>query len=219
MCIRDRINADWFNAKAKISVKLENQKIPSFSSLIISENDKRLWLNAKSFGFEAGRILLTQDSIMVMNRLQKQYIKERIDNVSEGVELPSELFKELGVSQLQDALIGNPLNSTIPYTVLTIKEDAYVLTGEMEGVQSTLILNKVTQLPRSASFETQNSTVTIDYNDYRLLGEKQFSYQRKISLTSSDRISSLDIQYSSVELDSPKKINFSIPPSYEKMQF
>jgi len=215
---KKRINPEWFSAKAQLSYKDNNQKI-SFTSTIISEREKAFWMNAKKFGFEAGRFMFRSDSLYAIDRLNKQYLKDNINSLSQKIELPNAFVKELSVRNLQDIFMGNSLQSIIPYTEITPLEGHYLLSGSREGVISTLLVRKNDLVPMEATFTQGDLEVRILYKDHRLHSGFLFSHNRIIQMNSSDDQININLIYSNLDMITPKEITFSIPPRYSKMKF
>lgn len=211
-------NATWFRAKAQLSAESSGKKI-GFSSNIKAEKDKKFWMNLKKLMFEGGSFLCTSDSIMMVNRLEKKYFKGNILELGAEFEIPSNILSQINVTNLQHIFIGNTLQDIIPYSNLSIKESHYVLTGERDGVESILTLNKTDFKPVSAVFVEEDNQVEIIYSNYKLLDEVPFSYTRQVKITNKGNSNTLHINYTDVELNIPQKIKFSIPPSYSEMSF
>lgn len=67
------------------------------SGLIRHVRDQGVFLSVRKFGFELGRVLITQDSFYVLNRWEKEYIKEPIAIIEREYEIKGDfgLVEEL----------------------------------------------------------------------------------------------------------------------------
>ena len=191
----------------------------SFSSTILSKDEELLWLNGKMFGIEGARILVTQDSIFALNRLQKSYLAEDMDWVADEYTLPALLAEAVDLDHLQDIFIGNPILDVIPYTEFTQKEDDYILAGHLEDYTSSLLVDASTMQTRYFNLAQEGSQLTVEYSDYRLVDGKHYiAHRRDITVQRpNEQDILLTILYNSIEIDKEQDIKFSIPGSYSKM--
>ncbi len=208
---------EWFKASAQIKVDNDSKKI-GFSANIKAEKDEQFWMNVKKLGFEGARLLCTSDSLMFLDRIRKEYFKGNINELATQFELPADIVEQLTLSNLQNIFVGNTLQDIIPYTELNFLESHYLLSGEKDGVKSALKLNKSNLLPVKSEFTQGELSVNISYLNYQALGERPFSYDRKILISNGSKTIGLDIEYSDVELNVPQKIIFSIPSRYTEMK-
>ena len=215
---KNQIRPEWFSAKAQINYNDGNQKL-GFTSSIISQKDQVFWMNGKKFGFEAGRVMFKSDSLFILDRLNKRYFKDNSKSLGQKYALPDAFIKELSVRNLQDIFLGNSLHNIIPYSELTTLEDHYLLSGTKEEVTSTLLLRKVDFVPTQATIKQGDMEVNIQYKDHRIFNGLMFSYNRVIQMMSPGQQVNLDLNYSNIDMETPKKILFSIPSRYSVMNF
>lgn len=73
------------------------------SGQIRVKKDKTIWISVSVLGLEAGRIMLTQDSIHFMNRWQREYFMADYNRLSATLEIP------LSYDLVQSVLLGTDL--------------------------------------------------------------------------------------------------------------
>lgn len=79
----------WMSAKFNGNVETANGDM-SFSGVIRMRRDSVIWLSASAFlGMESIRTLITQDSMVLINRLDQTYLNEPFSTVAEKLHLPS----------------------------------------------------------------------------------------------------------------------------------
>src|SRR5215217_2817882 len=97
---KNRIDFETFSAKVKVDFEGSDGKKNDFNAFIRLRKDSVLWVSINALlGIEAFRVLITPDSVKVLNKLDKV------------VQLRS-------VSYLQDLLVGNPIyfdNNIVSY--------------------------------------------------------------------------------------------------------
>jgi len=208
----------WFRAKAQLQYKMPSNSM-SFTSTIISENEKVLWLNGKKFGMEGARIMVTPDSVFALNRLQREYLAEDISWVALEYDLPSLLGEAIDLKHLQDIFIGNPIMDVIPYTAVDNKEGEILLTGGKESYDSQLMLNAANLQPRYTTFNQGENQLLVKYSDYRPLDETHvIAYKRDITVKRPGQEDiQLSILYTDISINQAQDIKFNIPKSYQKM--
>lgn len=179
--------------------------------------DSVIWMSASKFGFEVARVLITKDSVFMVERVQKTYIRESIEALSElaGV--------SVGYDVLQDFLVGNP------YLDEGSNEVAYY-TGDTLSIKPAFNEIDIKHLVDKNDFKLLQTTVRDDkskmdagmgFEDYRALEDEQiFSYFRNITLDNGvDEPTTASIKFNNPELNIEKAIKFSIPDSYTPRKF
>lgn len=210
--VQNQFNADWISAKAKIKFADADRSMTVFSNIKI-QKDSVIWLNAKAFGIEAGRVLIRPDSIFVIDRLNKKYMAKDIFWLQDEFGLPVD-FKGL-----QAMLMGNPIffNSD-----LTVEKDSlnYVLGGENDRYKTAYKADGLTfkLVEMLISQPRDNRMGLIQLSDYQTLSNGQsFSFSRNIGMNSPETgKTTVQIEMSKVDVDVPFGISFSIPERYTK---
>jgi hypothetical protein len=215
---KNSFHPKWFKAKAKLQTKMNGRSM-SFSSTILSKDKEKIWLNGKMFGIEGARILVTQDSVFALNRLDKTYIADEIDWVAQEYALPQLLAEAMNLDHLQDIFFGNPILDVIPYTDIIRKESDYLLAGTKEDYTSSLMIDAATMQAKYFHLTQADSELTVAYSDYRMVDDKHtMSYRRDITVKRpNEEDILLSIIYNSVDIDKEQNIKFDIPSSYSRL--
>lgn len=210
----NRIDADWFYAKAKI--KFDNgEQAMGVNSTIKMQKGKKLWMNVKKLGIEAARVLVTEDSVFVLSRLQRTYVAESLDYLEKNFQLPADL------NTLQDVILGNPIVLTADKKGMTVTKEGifYKLTTAAMKLQSNVFVNKNDLLMTKIQLDNGSTQqVKANYKNYADLDGKNFSYLRDIEMKEGRSRTSVQIDFSKVELNVPQSFKFSIPGNYSRME-
>jgi len=75
-------NYEWFSAKMNGELTIENGEI-SFTGTVRMRQDSTVWVSASAFmGMENVRALVSQDSVVVINRLNQTYLEEALTGIT-----------------------------------------------------------------------------------------------------------------------------------------
>lgn len=105
-------------ARAKGFLTINNKDNHEVNIQIRMLKDEAIWISATALlGLEVGRVLLTPDSIWVINRLESVYYKDRY---RAGYKW---LGEELGFQDLQNLMIGNPPEASQLYPMVFARNE------------------------------------------------------------------------------------------------
>lgn len=213
--VSNELRAEWLSGSARISFRDGNQSM-SFSGTIHACKDSVIWLNVRKIGFEVARVMMTPDSVYVIDRFNNQYAIEPLDYVTQMLQLPADF------SVLQAILWGNPVFfGKGPYQWMK-DADAYRLYNDQTRVRSSYWLHpEQFRLTRMAFDDPAAARkILIEQQNFQQVnGSEYFSYLRKLELSSQETGSiSLELEFSQVETNVPKEIKFDIPERYSRMR-
>ncbi len=218
----NKIEADWISAKARVTYADENET-RKFTSLVRLRKDSVIWMNFKKTSIEAARILITPDSLFILNRLDKEYFKDALDGLKAKFFLPqSDLTNTEFFQIIQELILGNPVFYQVKALNNEIVEEQYYLEGDDGRIKSEYWLDglfyRLGQLAFT-DFKTQG-TVAIKLDDYEELEDRQkFSYLRTITAMSEETGKVyVEIEFKKLEINIPKNIRFEIPSRYTRIQ-
>lgn len=216
-----KIEAEWFSAKARITYKDDNET-RKLNANIRMRKDSVIWMNIKKLGVEAARILITTDSVYVINRQAKTYTIRDFSHIDEELGLLiGDQTGQTAFQALQDLLLGNPIFIPVENFEAGIDDQRYTLRGNYNGISNEYQLNGSNYLLANMMFQEQypNRTVDFQYDDYNDLGKyENFSYFRTLNLSSEELPTiTLKIKLTSVELNTPKSIRFEIQSRYKRV--
>ncbi len=118
---------ETISAKSAINIIDSLGKKTSFKAHLRIRKDSAIWITAGSLGIEAARILITQDSVKLMNRLKKEYFIGDFEYINK-------IFgTDLDFQMVQALLIGNSLDfdeNEKVHSRVDRKKDLYYLSTE-----------------------------------------------------------------------------------------
>lgn len=99
----------WMTAKISGEVTLASHPSPlTFNGTLRMRRDSAVWISASAMmGMESLRALITQDSVIMVNRMDQTYLAEPLQLVAEKMHLPATL------QETQALLLGNGANDHV----------------------------------------------------------------------------------------------------------
>lgn len=198
---------DQFQTKFSAKVETEDAKL-SLKGQLRMKNDSVVWLSvALPVGLEVVRAMITHDSVFVINRTEKTYIKESIKNFKQ---IPSPIAD---LKFIQAILVGNDI---------TLKNgDKYYseIVDEMYKLQTIKEINKIL-LVQPENFRIKKCDLNEISGDERKIELKYDNFENhegrflptNIDLTISEKPKfNISISYSNVLLNTEQDYKFSIP--------
>lgn len=188
----------FITSKVKFSVEVGPQKLTLTGNLKMRRNDV-IRLQLMAFGFvEAGRLEFTKDYVLIMDRINKQYLKapyRQIDFLrNSGLNFSAlqalfwnELFKP---NQGSEAVV---LDKSASSSFSTIESgDDMIISLEQGKMDYSWLASKNTAIIRMANILYKdrfngNTQLNWDYSDFEVFGRKMFPKKNSIKLTTPDK--------------------------------
>lgn len=228
--LENQIKFDYLSAKITIVYGQEKNKTNLRGQLRI-RNDSLIWMSiTPALGIEAARIMLTDDSVKFINRLNKTYFSGKYELID------SLLNTTIDYSLLQAMLVGNDLNqydvnkfrSSIDNGMyrMTIRErrkiKRYIKKGEIDTrvlVQQIWldpVTYRIARIDIKEQGEDENNKLRVYYNDYIDIDGQLFPSKMRIEVISNKSIF-IDVDFNKTTLNNPTSFPFKIPGKYEKL--
>jgi hypothetical protein len=200
--VQDNVQtARFITSKVKFSVEVGAQKLTLTGNLKMKRDDV-IRLQLMAFGFvEAGRIEMTKDYVLIMDRINKQYLKApwmQVDFLrNSGLDFSSmqalfwnELFKPNPV------IIGRKIaasDTTAVYTTIESGDDMIIQLNEGKMDYSWLVGRKdasikMANIQYKDRFNPENSAqLNWDYDKFEMFSGKKFPTKHAIALTTATK--------------------------------
>jgi hypothetical protein len=199
---------DLLTAKAKVSLKTKSQSQNLTISLRM-QSAQKIWISLNALGsLEVARVLLTTDSVKIVNRLTNDYNEGDYNYLSNMIQYP------INFALIEALLIGN-----IPPQIDPSKSNfvANVEQFQFTQTEGSKILNAIFQKAIFKSSEwkladtlTKNALV-INYADYKTVGEYLFPSLINVQAISPKDIVKLNIQFVKIEKVNSLVFPFNAP--------
>ncbi len=210
----NRIDFNTFSAKVKVDVWNADGRQPELSVFIRIQKDSAIWLsvNATMFSYEAFRVMITPDSVKVLNKKDKITILRSISYLQELAQLP------VTFSTMQDLLVGNPI--FVDSNVVSYKKNTDNIMMLISGSLFKNLLtintsqNVVTNSKMDDNDEAHNRTCNISYSNYEKSGGKYFPKYREISVVEKSKID-VHMDFKQYSFNENLSYPFNIPKNYK----
>lgn len=211
--VSHQIDFKTFNAKIKVESVGGDGKVPDLTVVLKMVKDSAIWmsLSATILNVEVYRVLITADSVILLNKQDKEVQFRSISYLQEVTQIPFD-FKTL-----QNLIIGNPIfisDSIISYrqqnnNVLMATVDAYfknLLT--LSSDHSTLLHSKLDDIDI-----LRNRTADITYDGYENIYGIPFSTNREITASEKNKLD-IRLNFKQYEFNKELNLSFNIPKNY-----
>lgn len=208
------ISFNTFSAKIKVDVQAKDN-VPELTANLRMIKDSVIWisLQATFLNIEAYRVRITKDSVILLNKLEKEVQYRSIDYLQEVTQIPFDF------ATIQDMLLGNPIFFSDSNAVVRKKDDQVLVYSVGNLFKNLLLLNgSNSQLIHSKLDDVdvyRNRTASVSYNDYENINGKPFSTRRQIIVTEKNRID-IKLNFKQVEFNKELSVGFSVPKNYKK---
>jgi hypothetical protein len=169
-------------------------------------------MSFSKFGFEGARVMLTKDSIMVVERIQKTFVRKSLSEASEEMEFA------LSFNMFQDFLIGQPFLETELITINPVARDSILILPQMDNFVIAHLFELSNFNIVKSNYESIRDGIKaeLSYEEYEPIEEgKNFSYFRTFFFEDEEGPQAAgSVKFIKPELNIEKSINFSIPKHY-----
>lgn len=208
-----RIDFSTFSAKIKVEYQDKNGNDQANANLQM-QKDSAIWIQLTGpFGIEGYRLLVTKDSVKLMNKLNKTVQYRSINYLKELTQIPFDFYT------LQDVIIGNPV--FVDGNIASYKDAEnnlqVLIIGKVFKHLLTLDKNS-THLVHSKLDDVdsvRNRTCDITFSQYEQNGETAFSTHRQISVAEQSRLD-VTLDFKKYTFNQPVSFPFNIPKNFKR---
>ncbi len=210
----NEVDFDYLSAKAKVD--FTSEKNLSLTANFRIRKDSLIWISlSPGLGIEAARIIVSQDSIWVLNKLDKSFEQMDFAAVSKDFDF------DINYRLLQSVILGNLI---FPYEREQVvrSDNAYVYatrSGNYKFENSIGSMSKKLEKIEVKDAVTKNE-VSVGYQNFQLVGEQIFPFKILAVLqyggNEKKDDTKVDIEFNKIEIEEkPLKFPFNIPQRYE----
>jgi len=226
----NELKFEWFSAKFSLDLLIDKKK-NSFRGQIRMRKDSAIWISfSPALGIEMARLLITNDSIKFINRINKTYFLGDYQFVNQF------LGTNVDYDVLQSILLGNDLTyyedgkfrvsyDSKEYHLVTAgrsKLKKYINTQEdAERVYiQNIYLNpktfKITKM-KIKEFGKESRKLDAFYDDFQRIGDQLLPQHLIFDITADNPVN-VDVMYNKIDLESSQEFPFKISAKYERIR-
>lgn len=210
-----KIEFKTFSAKIKVDYSDKDGKGPDLTVFVRMEKDSVIWLsiNATVFSYEAFRVLITPDSVIVLNKKDKQVQFRSLSYLQELTQLPFDF------STLQDLIMGNPIYLDSNVVSFKQSESSLLISSTGKFFKHLMTLSNTDFLLQHSKLDdvnvTRNRTCDLTYTDYENKNDKLFSTGRKITVAEKSKLD-IEMNFKQYSFNETLSFPFAIPKNYKR---
>lgn len=209
----NRIDFNTFSAKVKVDFEGGDGKKNDFNATLRMKKDSVIWISINAvLGIEAFRVMITPDSVMVLNKLDRLVQLRSVSYLQEVTRIPITFY------DLQDLIIGNPIFLDSNLVSYNKQESTVSLIMVGDLFKHLLTVDHNGLRPQFSKLDDANSdrarTAYIAYGNYTMKNEKPFSTFRKITVSEKARLD-IEMQFRQFDFNEALSYPFNIPKNYK----
>lgn len=225
----NELSFECLSAKFKLNLIIDKKKT-SFKGQIRLRKDSLIWVSfSPALGIEVARMMITQDSVKFINRINDTYFLGDYDFVNEFLETT------IDFDILQSFIIGNDLQyyevgrfkASIDggeYKLLATsrnKVKRYLRNHELPKIliQNIWLSPESFKISRIDLKEVNNENKKLDvkFNSFKYIEGQLFPHYLQYEITSSETKILVDVDFTKVEIDEKLRFPFRIPSRFTPM--
>lgn len=194
-----------FSCKAKISYSDQKNGVFNFTATIRMKKDSVIWMSiSPGMGIEVARIMITKDSIRILDRIHKSYISRGVDYVGQFVSYP------VSLKEMQKLIAGVPIGYHAESLSATKGDSSVSFASNDSDWSSSILVNNKDFLTHQ--FLMQNTRkqkkLMIEFYNYNYDNAFPFSLDRYMEINNPDPIT-ISVDYSKIKINDPLKFPFN----------
>jgi hypothetical protein len=210
----NRIDFRTFSAKVGVDYTGSDGKKYDVNANIRMYKDSAIWVAVNALlGIDAMRLLITKDSVKLLDKLNKTYTERSVDYLQEITALPLNLYN------LQDLILGNPVfldSNVISYSVSN-NQIALLSLGRL--FKNLITVNEADKVLLHSKLDdadpTRNRTADLTYSDYESKRSAPFSTKRRIVVAEKNRLD-IKLEFKQYEFNQEVSFPFNVPKNYDR---
>ncbi len=209
------VNFTTFSAKIKVDYRDKEGEQPELTVFVHMRKDSIIWIsvNATIFSYEALRVLITPDSVKVLNKKDKLAQVRSVSYLQDLTDLPFDFHT------LQDFLLGNPIY--LDSNVVSYKKTEQSITLMNVGplFKHLLAITNGDYLLQHSKLDDvdplRNRTADLTYTGYVDVNGVKFATERRVSVSEKSKLD-VDMNFKQYSFNETLAYPFSIPKNYKR---
>lgn len=197
-------------AKANLDVAGEENNV---AMNIRIQRDKKIWVIVTAAGgiVEVARVVITPDSLLLLNKLQKTYTKKPFSYIYQFVN------KQVSFGLLQAILSGNTIPEfTTIKSGLVQDKGVWVLDGTSGDLAYRTVFNTLLKPAETTMNDAKaGQALMVTYANYTPVNNALFPSKLKINTMSGAKKINVDLEFTKIEANVAVEFPFSVPKNYE----
>ncbi len=204
-----------FSAKIKVNYRDKEGEQPELTVFVHMMKDSMIWIsvNATIFSYEALRVLVTPDSVKVLNRRDKLLQLRSVNYLKDLVDLPFDFYT------LQDLLLGNPVYLDSNVVSYKTNEQSITLMNIGPLFKHLLSITNGDYLLQHSKLDDvdplRNRTADLTYTGYVNTNGVKFATERRVSVSEKSKLD-VDMNFKQYSFNETLSYAFPVPKNYKR---
>jgi len=187
-----------------------------FTLSVRIESGKRIWMSVVGsmlgVSMEAFRAVLTPDSMIAINRIDKEVIRGPFGDIASLFPVDGDFYT------LEAILVGAKIPAVPELRRSTggAAADTLIISGRIGAMEQIITYRLADSLMVHQSLLQSDARTELSYDDYRQDGNRRFAQRLGIALQSESGGQKLELNYTSFGFDQPVDMSISIPEKYRQ---
>jgi hypothetical protein len=202
---------------AKLNAKYSDKKTSASVSIKLRlEKDKTIWMSATKLGIPLAKVKITPNRVVYYEKLQRTYFDGDFSLLSKW------LGTELDYEKVQNILLGQAvLNLKKGKYNSVIDKNSYQLSpkkeNELFGILFFMNPDNFKLDKQEIRHPEKQQLLSVSYPNYNKIKGEQFPKNIYIRASDHKNLTTIDIEYRSVEFNKELTFPFSIPKGYKEI--
>ncbi|MCW3124406.1 MAG: hypothetical protein JWO03_64 [Bacteroidetes bacterium] len=210
----NRIPYEWLTTRIKADYS-DGQQSLDFTVVVRMRRDSVLWMSLQGpFGIEGARILVTRDSVRIINKLSNEYLNQPISYISSIAPI------ETDMAMLQDFIMGYYMQfAGAPPEYRGMEDSLYLMQAEAPKMRyrARLYPQNYTLAKSLLTDKMVKQEMSITFDGYTAEQGRPFSAERNIELKQGSKTYTLHLSYTKVKVNEPLIFPFDIDPGMKQV--
>jgi len=209
----NRLDFEWFAARVKIDL-LNKATDKNFTANIRMQRDTLIWISlSAALGYEAARLLITPDSVKLIDRWHKKYYQKELGFLKDYL-----LLLHIDFQLIQQFIIGEVIFYNDEKLSMEKQENGYLLISQRDNIKNYISFSSQDWNIRQIHVIDQNNnqSILIKYDEYTAVKDKLFAFKRQVQLIKNGT-TNIEIHFSKIKVDERLSFPFAIPDKYEQV--
>lgn len=201
---------EWYSTKMRLKSEENYFGIKNIQLNIRGRSDSLIWMSAivqLGIKMEVGRVLISPDSLKIMDKFNKNYYAEHFDYVQNFLDYPFtfESLQDLILGNVPDRAVYTDANNWVgKYVLNTIDEEVWLHPVDYS------VIGYTKRIPNS------DKLLSVEHLSVDAIDGYTFPVERKISLHVPENYI-FDCQFSNISFDEPQEFPFKVSEQYKRV--
>ena len=194
-----------FSCKAKISYSDQQNGVVNLNATIRMKKDSVIWISVSpGIGIEVARILITADSIRIIDRINHKYISRGVAYLGQFISYPVDL------REMQNIITGTPIGYSDASLTASKGDSSVMFVSADSDWNSNIVVNSKDFLIHQFLMQNKrkNKKLEVEFYNYNYDNASPFSLDRYMQINNPDPIT-ISVDYSHIKINDAIRFPFN----------